>query len=121
MTILSRLNTLLHPAQVTHGRMAVALIAALAADGLQIFLQAIPLAPQVIDVVASVVVIIVIGFHLLLLPTFIIELVPLVDDLPTWTVCVVAVIALRRREARVGSADSSSGSTTASSPPVPPS
>ena len=29
----------------------------------------------------------VIGFHFLLLPTFVIELVPVLDDLPTWTAC----------------------------------
>jgi hypothetical protein len=81
--------------------MAVALVAALAADGLQILLQAIPFAPQAIDVVATVIVTIAIGFHVLLLPTFVIELVPLVSDLPTWTGCVIAVIALRKREERV--------------------
>ena len=81
--------------------MAIALIAALAADGLQVLLQAIPLAPQAIDVVATVIVTIAIGFDVLLLPTFVIELVPLVSDLPTWTGCVIAVIALRKHEERV--------------------
>jgi hypothetical protein len=38
-----------------------------------------------------------IGFHFLLLPTFVIELFPLLDMAPTWTGCVLAVIALRRR------------------------
>ena len=36
------------------------------------------------------------GFHVLLLPTFVIELFPFVDMAPTWTGCVLAVIALRR-------------------------
>ena len=101
MTILHTLNNLFRPAQLTYGRMAVALIAALTADGLQFLLQAIPLAPQAIDVVATVIVTIAIGFDVLLLPTFVIELVPLVSDLPTWTGCVIAVIALRKHEERV--------------------
>jgi hypothetical protein len=29
-----------------------------------------------------------------------VEFVPLLDELPTWTACVVAVIALRKREQR---------------------
>src|SRR5665647_3061105 len=101
MKILDRLYNLLNPAQVTRGRMVVALLAAVAADGLQVLLQAVPLAPQLIDVVATLVVTVAIGFHVLLLPAFVIELVPLVDDFPTWTGCVIAVIALRRREGRV--------------------
>lgn len=101
MKIPYTLSNLLHPAQVTRGRIAVALIAAVAADGLQVLLQAVPFAPQLIDVVATLVVTMAIGFHVLLLPTFVIELVPLVDDFPTWTGCVIAVIALRRRKKRM--------------------
>ena len=101
MTALTSLNSLLHPAQLTRGRMAVALIAALVADGLQVLLQAVPLAPQLIDVVATAIVTLAIGFHILLLPTFVIELVPIVDDFPTWTGCVLTVIALRRRKERM--------------------
>ena len=40
------------------------------------------------------------GFHWLLLPTFVVELFPAVDMLPTWTACVIAVIALRKRAER---------------------
>jgi hypothetical protein len=40
----------------------------------------------------------VIGFHVLFLPTFVVELIPLLEDLPTWTACTAAVIALRKRE-----------------------
>ena len=101
MSIRDTLYGLLHPAQLTRWRMAVALIAALVADGLQLLLQAVPFAPQVIDVAATLIVTLAIGFHVLLLPTFVIELVPLVDDLPTWTGCVLAVIALRRRKERM--------------------
>jgi hypothetical protein len=37
------------------------------------------------------------GFHVLLLPTFVIELIPVIEDFPTWTACVAAVVALRKR------------------------
>jgi len=39
-----------------------------------------------------------IGFHPLLLPTFILEFVPFTDMLPTWTGCVALVIRIRTRQ-----------------------
>ena len=75
------------------------MVIALVADGLQIPLQAVPLAPEVIDVSAMVLTTWLLGFHLLLLPTFAVEFIPVVDMLPTWTGCVIAVIALRKRNA----------------------
>ena len=59
-------------------------------------------AQSAVDVVAMLLAIWVIGFHLFLLPTFIIEFIPGVDMLPTWTACMIAVIALRKREQRGG-------------------
>ena len=100
MNTLHNFSTLPHVPALTRTRMAVALLAAIVADGLQIFLQAVPFAPQGIDIVAAVIVNLAIGFHVLLLPTFVIELIPVIDDLPTWTVCVLAVIALRKRQDR---------------------
>jgi hypothetical protein len=44
----------------------------------------------------------------LLLPSFVLEFIPLADMLPTWTGCVALVVALRKRE-QVGT-----------SPPLPP-
>jgi hypothetical protein len=38
------------------------------------------------------------GFHLMFLPTFALEFLPLTDMLPTWTGCVALVVALRRRQ-----------------------
>jgi hypothetical protein len=32
------------------------------------------------------------------LPTFVAELFPIMDMLPTWTACTLAVIAIRKRE-----------------------
>ncbi len=93
------------PSKLTDERMAAALVAALVVDGLQFFMQAVPLAPQLLDVVAMVLVTVAIGFHVLLLPSFVLELVPILNDFPTWTGCVIAVIALRRREARMPTPD----------------
>ena len=39
-----------------------------------------------------------IGFHPLLLPTFVLEIVPLADLAPAWTACVAVVVALRKRQ-----------------------
>ena len=82
--------------------MVVALAIAVAADGLQLLLGPLGWAfiDQAIDFVAMILVSWVIGFHILLLPTFIIELVPVLEDLPTWTACTAAVIVLRKREQR---------------------
>ena len=74
----------------------------MAADGLQFLLGPFGwvLVDQAIDCVAMILVSWVIGFHILLLPTFVVELVPVLEDLPTWTACTAAVIVLRKREQR---------------------
>jgi hypothetical protein len=84
-------------------RIIPALAVALVADGLQFFLGPFGwmLADQGIDVMAMFLTSWLLGFHWLLLPTFVLELVPVLDDLPTWTACVVAVIALRRRHEKI--------------------
>lgn len=97
MGIISKINNLFRPARLSRRRMVLALFVAVAADGLQIPLQ-VPPVPEIIDVVAMVLTSAAIGFHLLLLPTFAVEFIPIIDMLPTWTGCVLAVIALRRRE-----------------------
>jgi hypothetical protein len=88
-----------HVPKLTRLRIVAALAIAVGADGLQ-FLSG-PLGwtfgDQIIDVVAMVLTSWVIGFHWLLLPTFAVEFIPLLDELPTWTACVAAVVALRRR------------------------
>lgn len=79
--------------------MFLALVIAVCADGLQLLFGPLGWAfiDQAIDFVAMILVSCVIGFHILLLPTFVIELVPVLEDLPTWTACTAAVIALRKR------------------------
>ena len=118
MGVLSKLNNLFRPARLTRGRMAFALIVAVGADALQFALG--PLgwfgAVQVIDVIAMILTTLTIGFHVLLLPTFVIEFIPLLDMMPTWTGCVVAVIALRRR----GETQSWSTVETPPAAPAPP-
>jgi len=88
--------------KLTRARVAAAFGVAIAADFAQIVLG--PLGwlwpDEVIDVAATIATTLAIGFHPLLLPTFVIELVPVVDMLPTWTACVAAVVALRRNELR---------------------
>ena len=85
--------------QLTRTRIVLALAVAIVADVLQFLL--LPLewlfVDQIIDVVAMILISAIIGFHWLLLPTFAVEFVPVVDMLPTWTGCVAGVIALRKR------------------------
>lgn len=51
-----------------------------------------------VDVVAMVLQTLILGFHPLFLPTFILKAVPVLDALPTWTGCTFVVIAVRRRQ-----------------------
>lgn len=97
MNLLDKLTGRLTAPKLTRRRIVLALLVALAADALQILL-AVPPAPEIIDVVAAVLTFWLLGFHVLLLPTFVVEFIPVVDMLPTWSACVVAVIALRKRE-----------------------
>ena len=85
---------------LTRRRIAVALAVAVAADAIQILLGPLgwAFADEIIDVVAMGAVTASVGFHMLFLPTFVIEFVPVIDALPTWTASVIAFIALHRRE-----------------------
>lgn len=86
--------------KLTRTRMVLAIAVAIAADGLQLLFNGVGwLGPdQIIDVIAMLLTSWLIGFHWLLLPTFVLELIPVADDLPTWTACVAAVIVLRKRQ-----------------------
>ena len=83
-------------------RIAAAFAVAVGADGAQLLLGAFgwSLVDEVLDVVAMGLTIWLLGFHPLLLPTFAVELLPVVDVLPTWTGCVGLVVAHRRQQAR---------------------
>jgi len=118
MSLLVKLNGRFTPPKLTRLRIGLAVVVALAADGLQLPLQAMPVAPEIIDVVAMGLTVGLLGFHLLLLPTFVVEFIPLVDMLPTWTGCVLAVIALRKRAERTPLA-LAAGSVNPTTPPSP--
>ena len=100
MKPLEKLNSAFRAPRLTRQRMFLALAVAVIADALQILL--LPFAwtfvESAVDVVAMILTTWILGFHLLLLPTFVVELIPIVDLIPTWTACVAAVIALRKRE-----------------------
>src|SRR5262245_44950633 len=83
-------------------RIAAAFGVAVAVDAVQLVLGPFgwSFADEVLDVMAMLLTIWLLGFHLLLLPTFAIEILPIVDVLPTWTGCVGLVVAHRRRQMR---------------------
>jgi hypothetical protein len=102
MKLPDRLNRMFRAPKLTHTRIFLALAVAVFADGLQFLLGPFGwvFGDQAIDCITMILVSWVIGFHILLLPTFVIELVPILEDLPTWTACTIAVIVLRKREQR---------------------
>ena len=102
MKVPEKLNPMFRAPKLSWTRILIALAVAVTADSLQFCLGPLGWAPldQVIDLIAFVLTAWAIGFHLLLLPTFIVEIFPVVDMLPTWTACVIAVIVLRKREQR---------------------
>ena len=55
-------------------------------------------ADELLDVIAMILTWRLIGFHPLLLPSFVLELLPVADMLPTWTGCVAIVVAVRKRQ-----------------------
>jgi hypothetical protein len=80
---------------LTRARRRTAYGVAIGVDVLQLALG--PLgwagADELLDLVAAGVMWRLLGFHPLLLPTFMIELLPITDMLPTWTGCVAIVTA----------------------------
>ena len=85
---------------LTRERVRLAFAVAVATDVLQLVLGPFgwAFADELLDVAAMILTWRLIGFHPLLLPTFVLEFVPLADMLPTWTGCVVIVVALRKRQ-----------------------
>ena len=85
---------------LTQSRVRLAYAVAIATDALQFGLGPFgwPFADEVLDIIAAAVTWKLLGFHPLLLPTFILEAVPVADLLPTWTACVALVVAMRRKQ-----------------------
>ncbi len=94
-----KLTRLFRTPQLTRTRIVLALTVAVVADGSQLLLGPFGWAfvDEIIDIVAMLLTTVLIGFHWLLLPTFVVEFFPVTDMLPTWTGCAIAVIALRKR------------------------
>jgi len=99
MRLPGKLNFIGRVPRLTRMRILFALAIAVVADGLQFLLGPAGwvFGDQVIDVITMLLVGSLIGFHWLLLPSFILELIPLADEFPTWIACVTAVIILRKR------------------------
>ena len=88
------------PQVLTKRRIWSAYAVAIAADVLQFALGPIgwTFADELLDVVAAGATWALLGFHPLLLPTFVVEFMPIVDMLPTWTGCVGLVVAMRKKQ-----------------------
>jgi hypothetical protein len=86
---------------VPNNRVRLAYAVAIATDLLQFALGPFgwAFADEILDIIAAAITWKLLGFHPLLLPTFILEAVPIADLLPTWTGCVALVVGLRRKEA----------------------
>lgn len=84
----------------THSRIKAAYGVAIATDVMQLALGPFGWAfvDEILDVIALILTTRLLGFHPLLLPTFVLELVPIVDVLPTWTGCVALVVATRKKQ-----------------------
>jgi hypothetical protein len=84
---------------LTPSRIKAAYAVAIATDVLQFGLGPFgwAFADEILDVIALVATTRLLGFHPLLLPTFVLELVPVIDVLPSWTGCVALVVATRKK------------------------
>jgi hypothetical protein len=87
------------PPVLTKGRIRFALAVAVVIDAVQIAIGPLGwvVVDQLLDVLAMILTCSALGFHMLLLPTFLIELIPVADMLPTWVGCTAAVVFMRKR------------------------
>jgi hypothetical protein len=85
---------------LTEQRVRLAYAIAVTTDVLQLLLGPFgwAFADELLDVAAMILIWRLIGFHPLLLPTFVLKFLPVADMLPTWTGCVAIVVALRKRQ-----------------------
>ena len=86
---------------LTRTRVRLAYAIAIATDVLQLLLGPFGWAfiDEGLDVIAMLAISRVIGFHVVFLPTFVLEFLPGAGMLPTWTGAVALVVGLRRRSA----------------------
>ena len=99
------------PVVLTRPRVSIAYAIAVTTDALQLLLGPLgwPFVDEILDVAAMILTWRAIGFHPLLLPTFVLEFLPVTDLLPTWTACVALVVALRRRQQHLAPPPAPSG------------
>ena len=92
---------------LTRSRIRAAYAVAVATDLLQFVLGPFGWAfsDEILDVIALIATTRLLGFHPLLLPTFVLELLPITDMLPTWTGCVALVVAMKRKPSRSPASD----------------
>jgi hypothetical protein len=116
---------LLTPPALTPGRIRLARIIAVAADALQIMiLPAVIegfLSPinNAIDLTVAAALIYLIGWHWAFLPTFLTELVPIVDLAPTWTIAIFVATGIGGPVTKdIAPADASSTPATPVTPVV---
>lgn len=88
------------PPVLTRNRVRLAFTIAVTTDVLQFLLGPLgwAFADEILDVAAMILTWRLIGFHPLLLPTFVLELLPVADMLPAWTGCVALVVVLRKKQ-----------------------
>ena len=91
------------PSRLTRSNIRMAYAIAVTVDIAQFLLGPFGWAgvDEVLDAAAMVAMTRLLGFHPLLLPTFLLEFVPFTDMLPTWTGCVMLVVRARRRQGYV--------------------
>jgi len=96
-----------HPSRVTRANVRLAYAVAVTVDVAQFLLGPFGWSgfDEILDAIGMVVITRLIGFHPLLLPTFLLEFVPFTDMLPTWTGCVALVVRARKRQGVVVSDD----------------
>ncbi len=85
--------------KLTRKRIGFAFAVAAVTDAVQFALGPVGwfLVDEGLDIVAMILTAAALGFHMLLLPTFVLELIPGPDMLPTWTACTAAVVVLRKK------------------------
>jgi len=87
---------------LTKQRIWFAFVVAVVTDTIQLLLGPLGwvFVDEFLDVLAMILTSAALGFHMLLLPTFLLEFIPGPDLFPTWTGCTAAVIMLRKRAQR---------------------
>src|SRR6266852_3867191 len=93
-------STMFQPAVLTPHRVRLAYTIAVTTDVLQLLLGPLgwAFADEILDVAAMILTWRLIGFHPLLLPTFVLEFLPVTDLFPAWTGCVALVVAIRLKQ-----------------------